>query len=315
MVRWHLGVIGGNGEDPPRETVRFRDPVLAFGYVGHGAPAVPGHPGRIGREFSLEGSSVRPDKHARIGLQVGFQEGDLGTAAVDGHRQEGRKAGPVGQFLVGVVVLESHGIGRLRRGGIGKPAASVARETDVDGLVLDTYFPGSEETVGDALVGSAPFHGPAVTVVDAEGVVDKPEGRFAVEGRFNRFDDALDCLGATDLVSEPDGGPVCERQRRYGVLYKDFVRIAECVPVAVDGDGKMSVRGVEDKRLGRGQDCGQQTAHQGYQFSHVDVLLRFHAKITNARVNECNWNPIILVKSSKKWTIVQFLKKRCNFAT
>ena len=98
VVGWHLGIVLGDGEDAPRIISLAgagSDIIASALYVAHVSPRVVNHLLRVGSEGCSQDSllfilfaAVSLQPHARILLQVAFQNGNLCLAAIYGSRQK-----------------------------------------------------------------------------------------------------------------------------------------------------------------------------------------------------------------------------------
>ena len=99
VVGWHLGIVLCDGEDAPRIIALAGagcDVIAGALYVAHVAPRIVSHLLRVGSEGGSQNSfllilfaAVSLQPHARIALQVAFQDGDLCLSAIYGSWQEG----------------------------------------------------------------------------------------------------------------------------------------------------------------------------------------------------------------------------------
>ncbi len=122
VVGGHLGVFLCDGEHAPGIVALAGaggDVVAGLCHMTHVAPGIVCHLLGVGGEDCLELVAVSLQPHSGIAHEVALQDGDLRLAAVHGGRQEGEcLLGGVDAGLV-VDVLESHGEGLLRGGGVG----------------------------------------------------------------------------------------------------------------------------------------------------------------------------------------------------
>ena len=107
---------------------------------------------------------MRFEEHAGIGAEVGFQNGYLYIATLDGGRQESVFVLGLREECLVVIVLEGHRKGLLVVGGVGEPGAAVLGEAEIGSLI--TYhcfaFMRRIETIGHALVVGSHLHADAV---------------------------------------------------------------------------------------------------------------------------------------------------------
>ena len=119
IAGWHLGIVLCDGEDAPR-IIAFAgagcDVIAGALYVAHVSPRVVGHLLRVGSKGGSQDSlllilfaAVSLQPHARILLQVAFQDSDFRLSAIYGCREESQilLSGIEPCFVIDI--LESHG--------------------------------------------------------------------------------------------------------------------------------------------------------------------------------------------------------------
>ena len=164
VVGWHLGIVLCDGEDAPRIIALAGagcDVIAGALYVAHVAPRIVSHLLRVGSEGGSQNSfllilfaAVSLQPHARIALQVAFQDGDLCLSAIYGSWQEGQiLAGGIKLCFV-IDILESHGKRLFWSRGVRQPCLAVLAELVGGSFIQDDglAFSLGVEAVGHSLI-------------------------------------------------------------------------------------------------------------------------------------------------------------------
>ena len=199
VVGWHLGIVFCDGEDTPRIIALAgagSDIIAGALHMAHVAPRIVSHLLRVGSEGGSQNSfllilfaAVSLQPHARIVLQVAFQNGDLCLSAIYGSWQKDQiLTGGIKPCFV-IDILESHGKRLFWSRGVRQPCLPVLAELVGGSFIQDDSlaFSLGVEAVGHSLIISSEDDAETVLQFQVQLLIAGFDAWLAIEWRLDSF--------------------------------------------------------------------------------------------------------------------------------